>query len=61
MLTSAAILAFGLALPYTPLAAVFKMVPPPASYLLVLEAVLFCYLWLVQSAKSWVLKKLGGI
>ncbi len=61
MLTSAAILAFGLVLPYTPLAAAFKMVAPPARYLLVLEAILFCYLLLVQSVKSWVLKKLGGV
>jgi Mg2+-importing ATPase len=61
MLTSGAILAFGLALPYTPLAATFKLVPPPASFLLVLEGVIFCYLFLVQSVKTWVLKKLGGV
>jgi len=57
--TSASIVVFALALPYTWLGAVFKFVPPPLEFYLMLAAIIGAYLALVEAAKRWFYKRYG--
>jgi len=57
--TSIYIISVALVLPYTPLGAYFKFVMPPASFFLFLIAIVGLYLWSVQAAKVWFIKKYG--
>ncbi len=57
--TSIYIVSIALVLPYTPLGAYFKFVMPPASFFLFLIGIVGLYLWSVQAAKGWFIKKYG--
>jgi P-type Mg2+ transporter len=57
--TSIYIVSIALVLPYTPLGAYFKFVMPPASFFLFLVLIVGLYLWSVQAAKVWFIKKYG--
>ena len=57
--TSIYIVSIALVLPYTPLGAYFKFVMPPASFFLFLVGIVGLYLWSVQLAKVWFIKKYG--
>jgi Mg2+-importing ATPase len=57
--TSIYIVSIALVLPYTPLGAYFKFVMPPASFFLFLILIVGLYLWSVQVAKTWFIKKYG--
>jgi len=57
--TSIYIVSIALVLPYTPLGAYFKFIMPPASFFLFLIAIVGLYLWSVQAAKVWFIKKYG--
>jgi Mg2+-importing ATPase len=57
--TSIYIVSIALVLPYTPLGAYFKFVMPPASFFLFLIGIVALYLWSVQVAKVWFIKKYG--
>jgi Mg2+-importing ATPase len=49
--------AVAFALPYTPLGAVFKFSPPPATFYLALVGLIAAYLLLVEVVKKWFLKR----
>lgn len=51
--TSCAVVAFGMVLPYTPVGRWFGFVPLPATFLLVLCGVVVAYLLLAQLVKRW--------
>ncbi len=57
--TSIYIVSIALVLPYTPLGAYFKFIMPPASFFLFLILIVGFYLWSVQAAKVWFIKKYG--
>jgi len=57
--TSIYIVSIALVLPYTPLGAYFKFVMPPASFFLFLVGIVGLYLWSVQVAKVWFIKRYG--
>jgi P-type Mg2+ transporter len=46
-----------LALPYTPLGAVFNFSPPPPTFYIVLVGLIIAYLFLVEVVKKWFLKR----
>jgi Mg2+-importing ATPase len=54
---TAAVMAAGVAIPFSPLGARIGLVPLPAAYFPWLLAVLAGYCMLVQAAKSWYLKR----
>ncbi len=56
-LTTMAIMALGIALPYSPLAGSLGMTGLPALYWPILGATLFCYMILTQTIKVWLLRK----
>lgn len=51
------IMAIGISIPFSPLAAAFKMVALPFSYFLWLIGILFIYCLLTQLIKTWFIKK----
>ena len=51
------VIAVALALPYTPLGAIFNFTPPPATFYLVLAGLILAYLFLVEVVKKWFLKR----
>jgi P-type Mg2+ transporter len=51
--TSCAIVAFGTALPYTPLGSWFGFVAPPPIFLIAIAGVVIVYLILAQAVKQW--------
>lgn len=57
--TSIYIVSIALVLPYTPLGSYFKFIMPPASFFLFLIGIVALYLWSVQVAKVWFIKKYG--
>lgn len=57
--TSIYIVSIALVLPYTPLGNYFKLVMPPAAFFLFLILIIGLYLWSVQAAKVWFIKKYG--
>jgi len=57
--TSIYIVSIALVLPFTPLGNYFKFVMPPATFFLALIIILGLYLWTVQVAKIWFIKKYG--
>ncbi|MEM0211520.1 MAG: magnesium-translocating P-type ATPase, partial [Candidatus Methanomethylicia archaeon] len=57
--TSASVIIFALALPYTWLGAVFRFVQPPIEFYLALAAIISAYLALVEAAKSWFYRRYG--
>jgi P-type Mg2+ transporter len=57
--TSIYIVSIALVLPYTPLGAYFKFVMPPGAFFLFLILIVGLYLWSVQAAKQWFIKKYG--
>ena len=57
--TSLAIVAAGILIPLSPLAAPFGFVTPPASFFLVLAVLVASYLYLVQLAKVWFIRRFG--
>jgi len=57
--TSIYIVSIGMVLPYTPLGNYFKFVMPPATFFLFLILIVGLYLWSVQAAKVWFIKKYG--
>jgi len=57
--TSASIIVFALALPYTWLGTVFRFVQPPIQFYLALAAIISAYLILVEAAKGWFYRKYG--
>jgi P-type Mg2+ transporter len=58
MVTTAAVMMFGMWLPFSPLAGSLGMVPLPSLYWLLLAGTLGCYIVLTQSVKYWLIKKL---
>ncbi len=52
-----AVIAVALALPYTPLGAIFNFTPPPATFYLALAGLITAYLLLVEVVKKWFLKR----
>ncbi len=57
--TSIYITSIALVLPYTPLGAYFKFVMPPGAFFIFLVLIVGLYLWSVQAAKTWFIKKYG--
>ncbi|MEM3662231.1 MAG: magnesium-translocating P-type ATPase [Sulfolobales archaeon] len=57
--TSASIIVFALALPYTWLGTVFRFVQPPIEFYLALAAIIGAYLTLVETAKKWFYGRYG--
>ncbi|MCC6042941.1 MAG: magnesium-translocating P-type ATPase [Candidatus Verstraetearchaeota archaeon] len=57
--SSLAIIAFALAVPYTPLGAVFSFERPPATFYVALAAILGAYLALAEAVKAWFYKRYG--
>ena len=55
--TSLAIMAFGMWLPYSPLASALGLVHLPGLYWPILMLTLVCYMSLTQLIKVWLLKK----
>ena len=56
-LTTLAICAVGIWLPFSPLAHAFGLVVPPGSYWLLLGMTIFCYMCLAQIVKTWVVRR----
>jgi Mg2+-importing ATPase len=59
LLSSMAIIAFALIMPYTPLGAIFQFAKPPATFFIVLAAILGSYLALAEVVKRWFYKRYG--
>jgi len=59
VLTSLFIVMVGLVMPFSPLAKTFGFVQPPPFYFVILFAIIAAYLFVVQVAKSWFVKKYG--
>ncbi|MEM0049136.1 MAG: magnesium-translocating P-type ATPase [Candidatus Bathyarchaeia archaeon] len=59
LLSSAAVITFALALPYTPLGPIFRFVKPPATFYMALAAILSMYIALVEFIKIWFYKRYG--
>ncbi|MEM3616308.1 MAG: magnesium-translocating P-type ATPase [Candidatus Bathyarchaeia archaeon] len=59
LLSSIAIIAFALILPYTPLGAIFRFVKPPAAFFAALAAILGAYVALAEIIKSWFYRRYG--
>ena len=57
VISSLSVVAVAFALPYTPLGAVFKFSPPPATFYLALVGLIVAYLLLVEVVKKWFLKR----
>ncbi len=57
--TSIYIVTIALFLPFTPLGSHFGFVMPPATFFLALIIIVALYLWTVQLAKTWFIKKYG--
>ena len=51
------VIAVALALPYTPLGAIFNFSPPPPTFYLALAGLTVAYLFLVEVVKKWFLKR----
>jgi Mg2+-importing ATPase len=58
-LLTLAIMAAGVAIPFTPLGAAVGLVPLPGSYFPWLVATLLCYCALTQVVKVWYLRRFG--
>lgn len=58
-LASILIVATGIAIPFSPLAAAFGFVRPPRLYFLILLVIVLVYLLMVQLVKSWFIRKYG--
>ena len=56
-LTTLTVMAFGIWLPYSPMAAPLGFVQPPALYWPILAATLAAYMGLTQLAKAWMLRQ----
>ncbi len=56
-LTSLAIMAFGMWLPFSPLASSLHLKRLPGAYWPILAVTLFCYVVLTQTIKVWLLKR----
>jgi Mg2+-importing ATPase len=54
-----AVMAVGVAVPFTPLGAAVGMVPLPGPYFLWLAATLVCYCLLTQAVKRWYIRRFG--
>jgi len=59
MFTSIYIVTIGLVIPFTPLGKYFGFVQPPATYFIALITIVIAYLFMVQSVKSWFIKRYG--
>ncbi|MDW8023358.1 MAG: magnesium-translocating P-type ATPase, partial [Nitrososphaerota archaeon] len=59
LFSSLTIITFVLLLPYTPLGEIFKFVRPPATFYIVLAAILGAYLALAEVVKSWFYRRYG--
>ena len=57
MISCLTVVAVALALPYTPLGAIFDFTPPPATFYLALVGLVVAYLFLVEVVKKWFLKR----
>jgi Mg2+-importing ATPase len=57
--TSIYIVTIGLMIPFTPLGKYFGFVQPPATYFVALITIITAYLFMVQSVKSWFIKRYG--
>ena len=57
VLSCLTVVVVALALPYTPLGAIFNFTPPPATFYLVLVGLIIGYLLLVEVVKKWFLKR----
>ncbi len=56
--TTILICIFGIWLPFSPLAATFGLVVPPAGYWGLMALVIFCYMCLAQVVKSWLVRRI---
>ncbi|MEM4054748.1 MAG: magnesium-translocating P-type ATPase [Desulfurococcaceae archaeon] len=59
LLSSIAVIATALILPYTPLGGIFRFVKPPPTFYIALVAILGAYMALVEIIKSWFYKRYG--
>jgi Mg2+-importing ATPase len=57
--TSIYIVTIGLVIPFTPLGKYFGFIPPPATYFIALITIITAYLFMVQSAKKWFIRRYG--
>ncbi|MHC1710621.1 MAG: magnesium-translocating P-type ATPase [Solidesulfovibrio sp.] len=57
-LTTLAVCAIGVWLPFSPLAGAFGLVVPPTGYWGLIALVIFCYMCLAQIVKSWVVRRM---
>ena len=51
------VIAVALALPYTPLGAIFDFSPPPPTFYIALAGLIVAYLFLVEVVKKWFMKR----
>ncbi len=56
-LTTLAICALGIWLPFSPLAPAFGLVALPGPYWGIMALVIFCYMCLAQIVKTWVVRR----
>ncbi len=59
VVSSLLIVLIGFIIPFSPLAEVFSFVRPPAFYFYIIGAIVLTYLLLVQTVKTWFIKKYG--
>ena len=59
LFTSIYICSIGIVIPFTPFGRYFGFVAPPPAYFAVLLVIVGCYLFMVQTVKSWFIKKYG--
>jgi P-type Mg2+ transporter len=57
IVTSVVIMAIGMRLPFSSMAEWLHLTPPPSLYWLLLFATLFCYAFLTQLVKTWLLRR----
>jgi Mg2+-importing ATPase len=58
-LTTLAVMALGVAIPFTPLGEAVGLVPPPSGYFPWLAGTLLAYCALTQAAKVWYVRRFG--
>ena len=59
LLSSTAIIALAVVLPYTPLGEIFRFVKPPATFFIALLVILAAYIALAEVVKNWFYKRYG--
>ena len=57
LISTLSVIVVAFVLPYTPLGAIFKFTPPPATFYIALVGLIAAYLLLVEVVKKWFIKR----